>query len=307
MGIMKGAGEERLPGDGVGRDAGGGAGRLAAAGERNEGGPSSLRIRRTERPPIRSVEFVLVSDIDNTLLGERDGLRVLLRWLRRNRPRVGFGVATGRVLPLALSVLEEWDVPVPDVLITGVGSEVTWGAGLKPDTGWTERIRDGWRRETVEKVVGPLPGLVRQPDLQQGEFKVSFDRDAATAPSVERIARLLQGRDLNVRLVHSHAKHLDILPARASKGHAIRYLAGRLGLPVRRFLVAGDSGNDVEMLVEDTLGVVVGNHSPELEPLRGLDQIYFAAEPAARGILEGIRHYGFAARGNGRRVTPRRP
>ncbi|HSB35393.1 MAG TPA: glycosyltransferase, partial [Thermoanaerobaculia bacterium] len=69
-------------------------------------------------PPVRAVEFFLVSDIDNTLLGDRAGLGVLLRWLRRNRSRVGFGVATGRVLPRALAVLSEWEVPVPDVLVT---------------------------------------------------------------------------------------------------------------------------------------------------------------------------------------------
>lgn len=281
------------------------AGRSAGAAGRGER-KRVPGIRRSDRPPIRPVEYVLVSDIDNTLLGERDGLRVLLRWLRRSRARVAFGVATGRVLPLALSVLEEWEVPVPDVLITGVGSEVTWGDGLSRDAGWTEHLRDGWRRDEVEEALGPLPGLVRQPEAQQGEHKVSYDRDAAVAPPVNRIARLLQSRGLNVRLVYSHDRHLDVLPARASKGLAIRYLAARLDLPVRRFLVAGDSGNDVEMLVEDTLGVVVGNHSLELEPLRGLDQIYFARAPSARGILEGIRHYGFAARAGRARSSGRR-
>lgn len=41
---------------------------------------------------------------------------------------------------------------------------------------------------------------------------------------------------------------------------------------LRAFLVAGDSGNDLEMLVGDTQAVVVSNHSVELGKLRGLDQ-----------------------------------
>jgi sucrose-phosphate synthase len=41
------------------------------------------------------------------------------------------------------------------------------------------------------------------------------------------------------------------------------------------------------------LGVVVGNHSQELENLRGLDQVYFADRCYAAGILEGIQHYQF--------------
>ncbi|MGE5346401.1 MAG: HAD-IIB family hydrolase [Acidithiobacillales bacterium] len=245
---------------------------------------------------IRSVGHFLVSDIDNTLLGDREGLRVLLRWLRRNRSRVGFGVATGRVLPRALAVLSEWDVPVPDVLITGVGSEVTWGPDLQRDEDWSRHIRHGWRPDAIEGAVSSLPGLTRQPDEKQGEFKVSYDVDPETAPPIEQITRLLNSRSLQARLIFSHEKYLDVLPARASKGLAIRYLAFRQKLPLQRFLVAGDSGNDVEMLLGDTLGIVVGNHSPEVEPLRGLDQIYFAEASYARGILEGIRHYGFAAR-----------
>ena len=58
-------------------------------------------------------------------------------------------------------------------------------------------------------------------------------------------------------------------------------------------LVAGDSGNDEEMLEGRTLGVVVGNYSPELEHLRGHHQIYFAQSPYSYGVIEGIEHYQF--------------
>jgi sucrose-phosphate synthase len=94
-------------------------------------------------------------------------------------------------------------------------------------------------------------------------------------------------------VIYSHNEFLDILPIRASKGHAIRYLAYKWDLPLAQFLTSGDSGNDSEMLVGDTLGVVVGNHSQELENLRGLDQVYFADRCYAAGILEGIQHYQF--------------
>jgi sucrose-phosphate synthase len=65
------------------------------------------------------------------------------------------------------------------------------------------------------------------------------------------------------------------------------------GIPPERCLVAGDSGNDLEMLTGSTLGVVVGNHDPELEVLRGRRQIYFATARHSWGILEGIEHYDF--------------
>jgi len=47
------------------------------------------------------------------------------------------------------------------------------------------------------------------------------------------------------------------------------------------------------MLSGDTLGVVVSNHTPELERLRGRPRVYFANSPHARGILEGIDYYDF--------------
>lgn len=64
-------------------------------------------------------------------------------------------------------------------------------------------------------------------------------------------------------------------------------------IPVEHILVVGDSGNDEETLSGNTLGVVVGNHSEELEKLRGRERIYFAEGRYAWGILEGIEHYDF--------------
>jgi len=63
-----------------------------------------------------------------------------------------------------------------------------------------------------------------------------------------------------------------------------------------RLLVAGDSGNDADMLSGDALGVVVANHTVELEELRGHPRIYFADGAHAWGVIEGIEHYDFFGR-----------
>jgi sucrose-phosphate synthase len=47
------------------------------------------------------------------------------------------------------------------------------------------------------------------------------------------------------------------------------------------------------MLRGNTLGVVVGNYSPELRRLKGLPRVYFAEGQYAWGILEGMEHYDF--------------
>jgi len=251
---------------------------------------STLQPEKSTMPLVKKI---LVSDIDNTLLGDKESLKELVSWLRGHSGMVAFGVATGRRLETAVSILKKWRVPLPNVLITSVGSEINYGPKLQPDLGWAGHIRHLWRRDALAEVLASVPGLALQPQENQREFKLSYNVTPKRMPPLKKLYDLLHEHHLHARLIYSHQKYLDVLPVRASKGHAIRYLAYKWGIPLRSFLVAGDSGNDEEMLIGDTLGVVVGNHSPELEPLRGLEQIYFAAGECASGIMEGLGHYGF--------------
>ena len=238
-------------------------------------------------------KMALVSDIDNTLLGDKDSLQVLVSWLRDNSRDVIFGIATGRPLESAVDILKRNRVPIPNVLITSVGSEINYGPALTPDIGWAKHISHQWRRDDLIEAMQSIPGIVLQASENQREFKISYIADPTQLPSVEIIYQHLQALNLQAQVIYSHNEFLDILPIRASKGHAIRYLAYKWGLPLKQFLVAGDSGNDSEMLIGDTLAVVVGNHSSELEGLRGLMQVYFAQNGYAGGILEGLEHYKF--------------
>jgi len=239
------------------------------------------------------VNRALISDIDNTLLGDEESLQELIVWLRANAGKLAFGVATGRSLGSAVRILKKWRVPMPDVLITSVGSEINYGARLTPDVSWSNHIRHLWRRDALAEVLARVPGLELQAPENQREFKLSYNVNPAQMPSIRQLYRHLHEHKLRASLIFSHQEFLDVLPVRASKGHAIRFLAYKWGLPLKNFLAAGDSGNDEEMLVGDTLGVVVGNHSAELEHLRGLEQIYFARGHHASGILEGLQHYRF--------------
>lgn len=248
--------------------------------------------QQTHSLPLRA-QRILVSDIDNTLIGHKDGLNELLSWLGEHAGTVAFGIATGRPLESTIKVLKSWRVPMPSILVTSVGTEINYGPMLLPDVGWANHIRYLWRRDALLDALCNLPGIEMQTLENQREFKLSYNANPELMPSLAQIYRHLRNHNLHARLVYSHEAYLDVLPVRASKGHAIRYLAYKWGLPLKNFLVAGDSGNDEEMLVGDTLGVVVGNHSAELETLRGLENIYFAQEVCARGVVEGLRHYGF--------------
>ncbi len=247
--------------------------------------------------PLPFVRRMLVSDIDNTLIGDKASLATLMRMLQRCGHELGFAVATGRSLESTLRVLAQWRVPVPDVLITSVGSEIHYGRTLQPDAGWRNHIRHQWRRDALAQALADVPGLRLQPAANQREFKLSYDVDPRAMPSLRALQALLRAQRLRAKLIYSHQSFLDVLPVRASKGQAVRYLAYKWGLPLGSFLVAGDSGNDEEMLLGDTLAVVVGNHSAELAGLRGLERVYFASAAHAAGIVEGIDHYGFVCEG----------
>jgi len=117
--------------------------------------------------------------------------------------------------------------------------------------------------------------------------------DPKVAPSVKEIRTHLRKRDLHAKIIYSHNAYLDLLPVRASKGLAIQYLTIKWGLDPRKILVAGDSGNDEEMLRGNNLGVIVANYSKELAKLQGRQDIYFAQGAYAWGILEGMNHYHF--------------
>lgn len=252
---------------------------------------SALNAGKSTMPLAK---FALIADIDNTLLGDQNSLQTLISWLREQSGRLAFGIATGRPLESAVEILQKNNVPMPDVLITSVGSEINYGISLKPDTGWSNHIKHLWRRDDLVEAMKSIPGIQLQTAENQREFKISYLVDAAALPPIETINQHLQQLHLHAQVIYSHHEFLDILPIRASKGHAIRFLAYKWDLPLEQFLTSGDSGNDSEMLVGDTLGVVVGNHSEELESLRGLDKIYFAEGHYAAGILEGIQHYQFA-------------
>lgn len=258
-------------------------------------------IRKTKRnsaaAPAKSKlpisDRLLVSDIDNTLIGDREALRALLARISGAPERVGFGIATGRRLESALRVLKEWGVPLPDVLVTAVGTEIHYGRQLELDAGYQQHLDYRWEPQALRDVMAGFAGVRMQPASEQRRYKISYYIDPLKAPGVRTISAQLRQAGLHANVVFSHGMYLDLLPVRASKGSAIRYLADKWGIPVDSILVAGDSGNDEEMLNGNTLGVVVGNHSEELEALRGRERIYFAKGEYAWGILEGIRHYDF--------------
>ncbi|SBO44157.1 HAD-IIB family hydrolase [Cyanobium sp. NIES-981] len=236
----------------------------------------------------------LFTAIDNTLLGDREGLDLLSALIRERSKEWLFGIATGRRLDSVLAIIREYGIPVPDILITSLGSEIYYAPNWLPDLAWARHINHLWTPQVLRRLMQELPGVTPQSRREQSSFKLSYHYDAALAPSVDQIRALLRHHDLSVNLTLSFGQFLDLVPARASKGQALRFAAERWRIPLDRILATGGSGGDEDMLRGNTLGVVVANrHREELSVLGETEHVYLASQPHARGILEAIAHYDF--------------
>lgn len=236
----------------------------------------------------------LFTAIDNTLLGDPEALEQFANVVRSHRRQFLFGIATGRRLDSVLTILKRNSIPIPDVLITSLGTEIYYTSELVADIAWSHHIDHSWTPLVLRRVLKSLPGLSPQPKSEQSRLKVSYFYDAQIAPPLEEILGLLRQQELSVNATLSFGQYLDIVPARASKGQALRYVTSQYNIPLDRTLVTGGSGGDADMLRGNTLGVVVANrHQEELSNLSDNEQVYFANGAHAWGIIEAINHYGF--------------
>ena len=272
---------------------------LARSHETLAAAPWRSGVARTLRDAAR----LLVSDIDHTLIkddgdassGDPDALAVLGDALAS--ADVAFAVASGRSLELVEDALEGHDLPAPSIVISSVGSEIHYAAGDPAerrwvvDEGYARHLEHQWDAEAVQEALAGVDGLTPQEDEAQRRFKRSYYLD--DAGRLDDVRAALERAGQRATIIYSHDAFLDVLPVRASKGKAVRYLSQKWGIAPERIAVAGDSGNDEEMLRGPFRAIVVGNHAPELAHLKGKRGIYVAAGAYAAGVLEGLRHWSF--------------
>lgn len=237
---------------------------------------------------------ILASDMDGTLLGDPQGLQRLQQWLNHNR-RCLFIVATGRAANEAMDELKAWSAPLPDFLVADVGSSIYRldpEGQPRPVLSWQHKLGQGWNRGACERVLSELKGLRLQPSHTQSAYKLSYFTEVDSGNSAGRLVaevkQCLASAGLEARVIHSHGHLLDILPVASGKARAVEFLRQQAGVDSRRVIAAGDSGNDEDMLRYAASGIVVGNHSGELDGLKGFEHIYWARSHCAVGILEGL-------------------
>jgi len=243
---------------------------------------------------LTKASLFVISDLDGTLIDgdQSQGLRELREWVESHKDKVVFGVASGRNKELTEKALIEFDLPSPDILICSAGSEIYYSKKFIPDNGWGSHIDYQWEKDELQNALTEFPCIRLQEPAAQWRFKLSYYvDDHFNEETFAHLYKFLGERKLRAKLLLTENRYLDLLPFRASKGSAVRYLSYKWKMPLEQIITAGNSGNDLDMLKGKTKGIVVSNYSPELEELRKNKSIFFSKFPLAKGVLDGINHY----------------
>jgi len=268
-------------------------------------------------------KLLICTDLDRTLIPngpqpESPGARKYFSTLVE-RPEVVLAYVSGRHRDLVQQAIKNYSLPMPDFVISDVGTTIYHVGKDKRwerQTEWEDRISADWgglQHSDLKMMLNDINALRPQESAKQNHFKLSYyvplqsSREAITALITQRF------KDVGVKasLIWSVDEPagiglLDILPAGASKYHAIEALMNIHGFSYANTVYCGDSGNDIEVLASPIPAVLVGNSQPDVRELAELlardsgysDQLFIAKGGFAglngnysAGMLEGIAHY----------------
>ena len=234
------------------------------------------------------------------------------------RPEIHLAYVSGRDKDLIQKAITEYDLPLPDYAVGDVGTTIYEMTGINwtPWEAWFKEIAKDWNGLKSEDLAGFLKGfdnLKLQEPEKQNRFKLSYyaDKNANGQQLVDQIQAYLSKQKLNSRVIWSvdeqrNSGLVDILPQRASKLHAVRYLIDQKGYRKSKVVFCGDSGNDLNVLTSDIRSVLVKNASEEVrrEAMKSVDKngrpetLYVAQGNFmglngnyAAGVLEGLAHF----------------
>ena len=66
-------------------------------------------------------------------------------------------------------------------------------------------------------------------------------------------------RETGLAVTHSSSRNVELMASGVGKGQALRWLAGRMGIPLDKCMAFGDNANDLDMLSVVGWPVAVGN------------------------------------------------
>jgi sucrose-6F-phosphate phosphohydrolase len=270
--------------------------------------------------------LLICTDLDRTLIA--NGPQPESPFARQHfaelvsRPEITLAYVSGRDRALVERAITNFCLPLPDFVVADVGTTI-YHVGLRHDwhdwerqTDWEQEIAKDWggrSHDDLKQLLQDLPDLRLQEPAKQNAYKLSYYVPLSSdchALSVV-IRHRLEAQGVKANLIWSNDEPagvglLDVLPARASKYHALESLMRYHGFSYQDTVFCGDSGNDIEVLASPIPAVLVANSQTDVQELaRRLadetgyaEQLYIARGDFmgmngnySAGMLEGIAHY----------------
>ncbi len=234
--------------------------------------------------------YLLVTDLDGTLLGNDEALRQFAEWYQAQREQLRLVYNSGRLFQSTVDLINSTALPEPDAVIGGVSTEVRY----YPDgddvlLGWPTFLGH-WDIDDIQAILAEYDELQLQPPEFQTPLKLSFYAYDLAADFLARLQRRLATADYRVNVVYSSGRDLDVMPTGVSKGSAIVHLACKWKLRSWQVIVSGVTGSNLSMFLRGFRGIVPANAHKELKGLRS-PHIYHSEHSYAAGVLEGMEFW----------------
>lgn len=228
------------------------------------------------------MNYILISDLDDTLIGNDESLRKLNHFISSVREKFFLVYSSGRFKESILEVVEEYRLLQPDAIISNVGTEIYYSPYWDEDKSWEKLIGKDWQKEEILSLLKKFP-VESQP--YDKKFTASYYVEDESV--VKEIRKNL--KNFKVQIIHTKSYLLDIIPEKAGKGNAARYLKKKKALST---ICSGDSENDIDMLTKCDFSILVGNAEERIKKqLLKYDKIYQATSEYASGVIEGLRFF----------------
>lgn len=238
-----------------------------------------------------TLELLLISDLDDTFLGDREGLRRFSEFFPTVKAQLAIVYASGRFFESVREDVKNTPLPEPLAVIGGVGSEIRSFPEGELDQVWVERISENWSATKVREVMSNETELELQPEKHQSDFKVSYFSRHATREQLERLKSKLFDAGIHSSVIYSSDRDVDFLPEGLNKGTAAAFVARKLGFDQDHVIVAGNSGNDAKLFEHDFYGIIVSNAHEVLKRYAALPLVYLSPDARADGVRDGLQHW----------------
>lgn len=270
-----------------------------------------------------SDKLLICTDLDRTLIpnGKQPECVNARRLFSKlvSDSQVTLAYVTGRDQLLVKKAIKQYQLPLPNFVIADVGSTIY---EIKPDSqwlslrDWEQKIALSWGHKTQADLV-PLFANLKECCLQeiekQGLYKLSYyvSLDTEIESLIAEIQLRLDREKIQSNIIWSIDEQssvglLDILPLNANKRLAIEFLMNKQDFRLNNTIFAGDSGNDLDVLISPIKSILVANADAELRAQVKLevdkiglkDALYIAQGGYlnmngnySAGIIEGICYF----------------